>query len=81
MASQNGSLIQNIVDNNMITGSTATGEALSLHFQFLASAKSEKPQQMKKDMAKYYPGVVGNFGCEEDGMGLYYWLEFQGWNG
>ncbi|KAL7474304.1 hypothetical protein ACHAW6_000283, partial [Cyclotella cf. meneghiniana] len=52
----------------MITGSTAAGEPMPPHFQFLTTAQSEEIQCVNIRMSAFFPKIKGKFGtnCEKE---------------
>ena len=52
----------------MITGSTAAGEPMPPHFQFLTMAQSEDTQRVNIRMSAFFPKIKGTFGtnCEKE---------------
>ncbi len=49
----------------MITGSTAAGEAILPHFQFLTIAQSEETMQLCAKAIEFMPNILGQFGCND----------------
>ena len=54
------------ITTTMITGSTASGEALPPHFQFQTTAKSDETQRIRIDVADLYQKVVMSLGSGEE---------------
>ncbi len=54
-----------IVSITLITGSTAAGEAIPLHFQFSAASKSKKTQQVNVNSIAFFPNVKGKSGTSD----------------
>ena len=50
----------------MINGSTALGEALPPHFQFVCTAQSDDAMQSRDESVLYMPRIIGKFGCGEE---------------
>jgi len=53
------------LSTTMITGSSASGEAIPPHFQFQTSAQSDETQRARIELAVYLPGVSCKFGMPE----------------
>ena len=49
----------------MINGSTALGEALPPHFQFVCNAQSDDAMQIRDESVLYVPRIIGKFGCDD----------------
>ena len=50
----------------MITGSTAVGEALPPHFQFMTAAQTAETQRLRLEMIEWMPSIQGKFGGDEN---------------
>ena len=63
----------------MINGSTALGEALPPHFQFVCTAQSDDAMQIRDESVLYMQRIIGKFGCEEEKSNLMTFLSVQRW--
>ncbi len=50
----------------MINGSTALGDALPPHFQFVCTAQSDDAMQIHDESVLYMQRIIGKFGCDEE---------------
>ena len=59
------STIKSSVSIIMITGSTAAGEAMPLHFQFSMESKNKDTQRVNVNSIAFFPKVKGKFGTRD----------------